>query len=76
MKYQMRDLFSDVIEMAKECGVWQTLTIDEKKTLVEYFLCHFDSLMKELQWHKLSCITTTYVAVGCAPGGRTGGGQR
>ncbi len=76
MRYQLQDLFSDVIEAAKETGIWQTLTLDEKETLVEYFLCHFDTLMQEARWQKLSCCTTLFVTAGNtrrqAGGGRKG----
>ncbi len=75
MRYQLRDLFSDVIEAAKETGIWQTLTLDEKETLVEYFLGHFDTLMQEARWHKLSCLTTSFVTAGNTRR-QAGGGQQ
>ncbi len=59
MRYLLQDLVNDVIEVASDAGIWQTLTLDEKKTLVEYFLCRFDRLMDEVRWHKLSCFTTS-----------------
>ncbi len=71
MKYQLSDLFSDVIDTAKEAGIWQTLTPEERKTLVEYFLCHFETVMREVHWRKLSRFMTCTVAAGDA-----GGGQR
>ena len=61
MRYQLRDLFRDVIETAKEAGIWQALTPCEKESLVEYFLCHFDALMKEAQWYKLACRMSLFV---------------
>jgi hypothetical protein len=47
MRYLLRDLFSDVIEAAKEAGIWQTLTLNEKEEVVDYFLRHFNSLIEE-----------------------------
>jgi hypothetical protein len=72
MRYLLRDLFSDVIEAAKEAGTWQTLTLNEKEEVVNYFLRHFDSLIKEARWLRFSRLMTSY-----APGGprqRTRGG--
>lgn len=55
MRYQLQDLFRDVIEAATETGIWQTLTSGEKESLMEYFLCHFDAIMKEAKWYRLAC---------------------
>ncbi len=75
MKYRLQDLFWDVIDTAKESGIWQTLSPDEKRTLLEYFLGHFDSFVKELQWHQLAGATTYYVtAAGTSSG--PGRGER
>lgn len=62
MKYSLRDMFRDVIEMARDAGIWQALTVDEKRSLVEYFLQHFDLLMQEAKWRRFSSLTTTLVS--------------
>ena len=62
MKYSLRDMFRDVIEMAKDAGIWQALTVDEKRSIVEYFLQHFDVLMHEARWRRFSSLTTTLVS--------------
>lgn len=67
MKYQLRDLFSDVIEAAKEAGIWQTLSLIEKEEVVKYFLLHFDSLMTEARWMKFSHVMTSYASDGRTP---------
>lgn len=64
MRYQLRDLFSDVIEAAKEAGIWHTLSVIEKEEIVKYFLLHFDSLMTEARWLKLSHLMTSYASDG------------
>jgi methionine synthase II (cobalamin-independent) len=58
MKYHLRDLFSDVIEAAKEIGIWQTSSLIEREEIVKYFLLHFDSLMTEARWMKFSHMMT------------------
>lgn len=62
MRYQLRDLFSDVIEAAKEAGIWQTLTLDEQEEVVNYFLRNFDSLIKEARRLKFSHLMTSYAS--------------
>ena len=59
MRYLLRDLFSDVIEAAKEAGIWQTLTLNEKEEVVSYFLRNFDSLIKEAHWLRFSNLMTS-----------------
>lgn len=76
MRYHLRDLFRDVIETAKDAGIWQELTLEEKNTLVEYFLCHFEMFMQEVQWHKVSSLMTSYVTAGSIRGGTEGGRER
>ena len=60
MRYLLRDLFSDVIETATEAGIWQTLTLNEKEEVMNYFLRHFDSLIKEAHWLRFSRLMTSY----------------
>ena len=62
MKYGLCNLFSDVIETAKEAGIWQTLSLIEREEVVQYFLLHFDALMKEASWLKFSQMMTSYVS--------------
>ena len=62
MRDLLRDLFSDVIEAAKEAGIWQTLTLNEKEEVVNYFLRNFDSLIKEARWLRFSHLMTSYVS--------------
>ena len=64
MRYLLRDLFSDVIEAAKEAGIWQTLTLNEKEEVVNYFLRHFDSLIKEACWLRFSHLMASYASGG------------
>lgn len=47
MKYQLKDLMRDAVEAAKECGIWQLLSMKEKEDVVRYFLCNYDSLMEQ-----------------------------
>jgi hypothetical protein len=62
MKYGLRNLFSDVIEAAKEAGIWQTLSLLEREEVVNYFLLHFDALMTEARWQKFSQLMTSYAS--------------
>ncbi|MBI4688648.1 MAG: hypothetical protein HY754_00010 [Nitrospirae bacterium] len=38
----LQDLLRDAIDAAKKSGVWQILTLDEKKSVVEYFYFLFE----------------------------------
>ena len=73
MMYLLRDIFRDVIDMAKEAGIWQTLTLHEKEEIVSYFLSHFDALMKEAGWQRFSRMMTSYTSAGQMPGGHEEG---
>lgn len=64
MRYLLRDLFSDVIEAAKEAGIWQTLTLNEKEEVVNYFLRHFDSLIREARWLRFPHLMTSHASSG------------
>lgn len=33
----LRGIIRDAIEAAKECGLWQTLSLKEKESVVKYF---------------------------------------
>jgi hypothetical protein len=63
MSYLLRDFFSDVVEAAKEAGIWQTLTLNEQEEVVNYFLRNFDSLIKEARWQRFSSLMTSYATV-------------
>ena len=67
MRYLLRDLFSDVIDAAKEAGIWQTLTLAEKEEVVNYFLRHFDSLITEARWLRFPHLMTSYAYGGRLP---------
>jgi len=67
MRYLLRDLFSDVIEAAKEAGIWQTLTLNEKEEVVNYFLRHFDSLIREARWLRFSHVMMSHASDGRLP---------
>ncbi len=66
MQYSLRDIFRDVIDAAKEAGIWQTLSPGEKETVVHYFLNHFDAVLKEAGWQRLFRLMSSY-----APSGRS-----
>ena len=61
MRYQLRNIFSDVIEAAKETGLWQTMDLTERAEVVNYFLGHFDTLIKEAARMSFSQLMTLYV---------------
>ena len=75
MKYLLQDIFRDVIDTAKETGIWQTLSLHEKEEIVNYFLCHFDALLKEANWLRFSQMMTSYASAGQMPGGQEEGKQ-
>lgn len=49
MSYFLRDLFRDIIDTAKETGIWQMLTMQEREELVEHFLHEYRSMMDEAE---------------------------
>ncbi len=38
MGQMLKYILRDAVDMAKETGVWQLLTLDEKKDFVKYFV--------------------------------------
>jgi hypothetical protein len=73
MRYQLRNVFSDVIEAAKEAGIWQTMNLTERAEIVNYFLGHFDALIKEAGRLSLCHLMTSYVCDGRTPQRAQGG---
>lgn len=49
MKYLLCDLLRDVIDAAKETGIWQLLTLREQGELVDHFLHEYRSMMEEAE---------------------------
>jgi hypothetical protein len=63
MKYLLRDILRDAIEMAKETGIWQLLTLREKQEVVRYFLLHSDSLMDTVDCDRSENMATEHTMV-------------
>jgi hypothetical protein len=36
MNYHVKDILRDAVDTAKQCGIWQLLTMKEKKETVRY----------------------------------------
>lgn len=49
MRYLLRDILRDAIDAAKESGIWQLLTAEEKEDVVTYFLREYGSVMEEIE---------------------------
>lgn len=47
MKYLLGDMFRDVIDAAKEAGIWPQLSLSEKEQLVNHFLQDYLSVIEE-----------------------------
>ena len=47
MKYLLNDMFRDVIDAAKETGIWLQLSLSEKEQLVDHFLQDYLSVIEE-----------------------------
>ncbi len=45
--YLLQDILRDTIDAAKETGIWQLLSLEEKEELVSYFLRHFSAILEE-----------------------------
>ena len=47
MKYLLGDMFRDIIDSAKETGIWPRLSLREKEQLVDHFLQEYLSVIEE-----------------------------
>lgn len=49
MRYLLRDLLRDVIDMARETGCWQILSIRERADLVTALLKEYPVFIQEIE---------------------------
>lgn len=51
MNYLLKDVLRDAVDMAKQAGIWQLLTMKEKEETVRYISRNFGVLMNEGTTH-------------------------